>query len=188
MAKYAIFTSLRKKKFLKNYYLLFIFFSLTQIQQIICGSCDSNSKIQDGSTCFNEIIRFKSGYRSGQFSVRKDGLLFIEYSSGGNRLFYSLKPNGRGTYANDETNKEISMNNLYRSGGSIAVNKRYESKNMLVSLSNDASQTNQYIFSISSYYGLTELHYFDTNGNNNHKTWLTTNFLGIRPSCVSMTL
>ena len=70
------------------------------------------------------------------------------------------------------------MNNLYRSG-STPVFKRYESKNMLVSLSNDASQDTQYIFSLSSYYGLTELHYFDNNGNNNHKTWVTTNFLGI---------
>ena len=178
MAKFVNFTSFRNKNLLNNYFLILIIFSLTQFQKINCGNCDSNSKIQDGSTCFNEIIRFKNGYRSGQFSVRKDGLLFIEYSSDRNRLFYSLKPNGRGTYSNDETNKEISMNNLYRSG-STPVFKRYESKNMLVSLSNDASQATQYIFSLSSYYGLTELHYFDNNGNNNHKTWVTTNFLGI---------
>ena len=179
MEKLVIFTSLRNKNFFKNYFIFFILFYLTQFQRINCGNCDSNSKIQDGSTCFNEIIRFKGGFRSGQFSVRKDGLLFIEYSSDRNRLFYSLKKNGRGTYSNDETNKEISMNNLYRNGGSTAVYKRYESKNMLVSLSSDTSQADQYIFSLSSYYGLTELHKFDNNGNNNHKTWVTTNFLGI---------
>ena len=34
-------------------------------------------------------------------------------------------------------------------------------------------------FSLSTYYGLTEIHDFDENFNNKHKTWLTTNFIGI---------
>ena len=48
---------------------------------------------------------------------------------------------------------------------------------MLIHIGNDDDK--QYIFSISTYYGLIEIHDFDENSNNNHKTWLTTKFLGI---------
>ena len=169
--------SFRKLDMFKRYFVFIFLISLTQIQ-IIGGQCSTSSKIKDDSSCFNGIIRFGGGFRAGQFTVRKDGILYIEYSSDRKRLFFSLKPNGRGTFTDDATNKEIEVetNSYYQS--ELAI-KRYESKNRLVYLSSDSTQSNPYIFSVSSYKGLTELHYFDNEGNNNHKTWLTTNFFGI---------
>ena len=49
---------------------------------------------------------------------------------------------------------------------------------MFVHIGNDENK--EYIFSISTYYSLTEIHDFDENFNNKHKTWLATNFLGIK--------
>ena len=168
-----------KYKTLANNYTLFIIFLFLSLNpKQVCGSCDSNSKIKDGSSCFNQIIRFDGGYRAGQFTLRKDGVLYIEYSSGGKRLFYSLQPNGRGTFTNDETNKEINIISNSYYNNALCTN-RYESKNYLVYLSNDNSQTNPYIFSVSAYITLAELHYFDSDGNNSHKSWLTTDFFGI---------
>ena len=166
------------KALANNYTLFIIFLFLSLIQKQICDSCDTNSKIKDNSTCFNQIIRFGGGYRAGQFTLRKDGVLYIQYSSGKKRLFYSLQPNGRGTFVNDETNKVINITSNSYYNGELCTS-RYESKNMLVYLSNDNSQTNPYIFSVSSYISLAELHYFDSDGNNSHKSWLATDFFGI---------
>ena len=84
-----------KNQFIKSqYFFLFtiIFFSRFLM---LNGECNSGSKIEEGSNCFNRIIRFGVYYRAGQFTIRKDGVLFIEYSSGDKRMFYGLKPNGR---------------------------------------------------------------------------------------------
>ena len=53
----------------------------------------------------------------------------------------------------------------YRDNGNIKAYKRYESKNTLVHVGNDEDK--EYIFSLSTYYGLTEIHDFDENFNNN---------------------
>ena len=161
-----------------KYIQLILFIFLFNVHIFNCQSCSSTSKIEDGSSCFNEIIRFGDGFRAGQFTVRQDGILFIEYSSGGDRLFYSLKQNGRGSFSNDSSIyilKDITKD--YRNNGNTEAFKRYESKNTLIHIGNDENK--QYIFSLSTYYGLTEIHDFDENFNNNHKTWLTTKFLGI---------
>ena len=54
-----------------------------------------------------------------------------------------------------------------------------ESKNRLVSLEGDTTKKKQYLFSVSTYISLTELHYFDEDFKNTHKTWLTTEFFNI---------
>ena len=173
-----IFRTLNKLDFLKKYLFLFIFIFSSLIQGIE-GQCSSSSKIEDSSTCFNGIIRFGGGYRAGQFSIMNDGLLYIEYSSDRNRLFFGLKSNGRGIFPNDATNKELSVEtNSYDYENNLAT-ERYESRNIIVYMSNDNLHLTPYIFSVSSYKGLTELHYFDNNGNNSHKTWLTPSFFGI---------
>ena len=98
------------------YYTFFIFLILVQIQKINNEDCSKESKISSSSSktsCFNEIIKFQGSYRAGQFSIRNDGVLLVEYSSGGKRLFYGLDPNGRGHF-NDKTNKIIEdMDNAY---------------------------------------------------------------------------
>jgi len=166
-----------------NYYLyctLFIFLILVQIQKINNETCSKTSKISTSSTktsCFNEIIRFQGSYRAGQFAVRNDGVLLVEYSSDGKRLFYGLDPNGRGHF-NDTTNKIIeNMDNAYYwiEHTQYTTNVRYESKNRLVKLKDETSNSaKEYIFSISSYHSLAELHDID---NNNYKAWLATEFL-----------
>ena len=62
----------------KNNYIVFcIFIILFQIK-IINGQWNKDDIIKNGSTCFNRIIRFVPFYRAGQFTIRKDGFLFIE--------------------------------------------------------------------------------------------------------------
>ena len=166
------------RKFKTYYFIFFALLSLIQIKKLNCQTCSSTSKIKDGSTCFNEIIKLNKDYWSGQITIRNDGNLFIEYSSGSNRLFYGLKPNGRGLFSNEATTKILTgITKAYKNDGN-SVQERYESRNILISFVNDPDDK-QYIFSISSYYGLTELHYFGNEGDNSHKTWLTTKFLNI---------
>ena len=98
-----------KKRSLNPYYTLFLLLITIQIQTINNEVCSSTSKISTSSTstsCFNEIIKFQGSYRAGQFTIRNDGVLLTEFSSGAKRLFYGLNPNGRG-YFNDTTNKII---------------------------------------------------------------------------------
>ena len=59
------------------------------------------------------------------------------------------------------------------------IDARYESKNMIIYLMSDNDQNYPYIFSISSYIALAELHYFDDNFNLSHETWKATDFFGI---------
>ena len=161
------------------YYTLFVFLILVQIKKTNNEVCSSQSKISISSTstsCFNGIIRFQGSYRAGQFSIRNDGVLLIEYSSGQKRLFYGLNPNGRG-YFNDTTNKIIENIGYWADNKEQTTDGRYESKNILVKLKDDTSESpKEYIFSISSYHSLAELHDVD---NSNFKTWLAADFLGV---------
>ena len=166
------YENLLKKRF------LFIFlFHLTYIK-IILGQCYNDSKIIEGSLCFNRLIKFDNGYRAGQFTIRKDGVLLIEYSFINKRLFYGLKKNGRGFFLNEATNKEIIIQNYTGIYPENSVS-RYESKNILVYLSDDSSKEKPYIFSVSSFISSVELHYFDNEGNNSYKTWLNLDFFNI---------
>ena len=137
------------------YYTLFIIL-IVQIQTINNDRCNSTSKISTSSTktsCFNEIIRFQGSYRAGQFSIRNDGVLLVEYSSGGKRLFYGLDPNGRGHF-NDTTNKiieDIGKAYYWVDNKQYTTDGRYESKNRLVKLKDETSDSaKEYIFSVSS--------------------------------------
>ena len=77
--------------FKNNCILLMLLLSLSQLQYINGAVCSVNSKIKQGDTCFNRIITIKG--RAGQFTLRKDGILLIEFSDEGKRLFYGLKAN-----------------------------------------------------------------------------------------------
>jgi hypothetical protein len=60
----------------RKYFFLFTLIFLSRFL-MLNGECNSESKIEDGSNCFNQIIRFGVYYRAGQFTIRKDGVLFI---------------------------------------------------------------------------------------------------------------
>ena len=62
-------------------------------------------------------------------------------------MFYGLKPNGRGYFSNDNTNKEITIegNSYYDNGNQINIKERYESKNRLIYLArnNEIKESNK---------------------------------------------
>ena len=60
-----------------------------------------------------------------------------------------------------------------------SIDGRYESKNIIVYLTSDTEHNTPYIFSISSFVALAELHYFDEDFNLSYETWKATDFLGI---------
>ena len=170
------------KRCFSPYYSFFLILILTLIQKINSEGCSSTSKISISSTstsCFNEIIKFQGYYRAGQFTIRNDGVLLTEFSSGNKRLFYGLDPNGRGHF-NDATNKiidDIGIQYWWKDHTQESTDGRYESKNCLVKLKDDTSNSpKEYILSISSFHSLAELHDVD---NDEYKTWLATQFLGV---------
>ena len=164
-----------KINFFRLNYFVILILALSQINHCICGDCNSESKISDSSTCFNEIIKLSTWDRAGQITVRNDGILLIEYSNAGDRIFYGLNKNGRGYFSNEAVFKRIS--NLPQhwtpTGDS---NGRFESKNMLVSLYSDTSKSKQYILSISSFHALSELHDIDID-HDQYTVWSTAKFL-----------
>ena len=107
------------------FFILFIYFS--QIK-IIIGQCPKDDIIKEGSSCFNNINIFGNGYRSGQFTIRKDGVLLIEYSSSNKRLFYGLKLNGRGFFINEATTKEIIIKESLKDSEHIVASMKVEIK------------------------------------------------------------
>ena len=159
--------------FSRNFFLFILFLTLSVIPRLNCDGCTADSKIKlQGDSCFNGVIHIIG--RCGQFNLRKDGVLIVHYSDGSKRLFFGLKPNGRGTFQNEHTFMEL---NPIKKVGSL--DGRYESKDILVYLKSDSEQNNPYIFSISSFSALAELHYFDEDFNLSHETWKSTDFLGI---------
>ena len=172
------FANLTRKK---NLIIFIILIFLCQIAQFDCATCSVSSKIKpEGDACFNNVILIYG--RSGQFHLRNDGVLFIEFSSGGDRIFFGLKPNGRGAFEIDSPIyflQGITSSCYNDNGNNICVDSRYESKNCLVSLEDDTTKQKQFLFSVSTYISLTELHYFDEQFQNTHKTWLTTDFFSV---------
>ena len=92
--------------------------------------------------------------------------------------YFGLDPNGRGHF-NDTTNKiieDIGKAYYWEDHKQCTTDGRYESKNRLVKLKDETSDSaKEYIFSVSSYHSLAELHDID---NNNFNTWLAIKFLG----------
>ena len=162
----------------------FIFYIMLNIKFSKCDYvCKTNNNLCN-SKCFNNIIKFDQNYyRSGHFVTTKNGELIIEYSENGtpgaHRLFYRLKPDGRGYYPGDNPIKEIYINNTINAKDEKNVDKsfsgRYEARNIIVNLENDTSGK-EYLFSTSSWYSLTEVYDLET-----HKywTWFTTNFFNM---------
>ena len=117
--------------------------------------------------CDYNIILFNTHeYRAGHFAFNSNGDMIIEYSIDNYRLFYGLKNNGK--YYFENVTKEIIIDN----NGSDA--KRYESKNIFVSINN----TNiQYLLSIGTHTSVTELHNIESE---NYLIKSTNDFLGIK--------
>ena len=127
-------------KQLKINHIKFIIFLFIFSQNIPLSYCD-----------YNIVVFDSHEYRAGHFAFNSNGDMIIEYSKDYYRLFYGLKKNGKYYFSNDTSTKEISIGNV------IEGAKRYESKNIFVSVGNQ-----QYLFSIGSSKSITELHNLDS--------------------------
>ena len=103
-----------KKMYKKTIYFQWIFlfyfllnFLIVKCEDYVCKTKNDFSKTE----CFNNIIKLPNDYRAGHFVTTKNGELILEYSEdttpGGGRLFYRLKPDGRGYYPGDNPIKQI---------------------------------------------------------------------------------
>ena len=145
--------------FSKNKYIIFICSFLIKINILYCESCKNNNIITN-TECFNNLIIFNDKkYRAGEFAKNKNGDIVIEYSCQLSRLFYGIKQNGD-SFFDDENGIKV-IESLAQDGD---CNRRYESKNIFISLKDDINKVNQYLFSVSSYKTLTEL--YDLNNDN----------------------
>ena len=167
-----------KKYWHLNIILLFFFLKIININ---CDDieCKKNSSLLN-TNCFNNIKLFNSKkYRAGHFASNKKGDLIIEFSeddgdSCSSRLFYGLKSDGRYFFNEEKAIYEFNINGAKVSEqNSDYYYARYESKNLFVSLESD--DNNEYLFSVSSFNSLAELHNL-TNTGNEHITWTTKNF------------
>ena len=179
-------SSLYFLKNIKNIILFFLFCILFTNSLIKCeySDCVSNRELNN-EKCFNNIIKFDNGYkyRAGRFVTTKEGELVIEYSEdatdGGHRLFYRLTKDGRGYYDDDNSIKEIDIQNIISTknedGNDIQTRGRFEARNALVILDGDTSGK-EYLLSTSSWYSLTELYDLESD---NYFTYFTTDFFNM---------
>ena len=122
----------------------------------------------------NNIILFNDRkYRYGSLAINSKGDLIVEFSTeenNGIRLFYGLKQNGNFFFKNSE-NSGISTKIIKLNYGEEAL-MRYESENIFITVDN---KNEEYLISISLYFGYVELYDFQTN---NQSFVKTENFTG----------
>ena len=124
------------------------------------------------------VINPDSHYRAGNFAINKNNDMIIEYSYQDKRLFYGLKQNGR-YFFNDENGNPISTKEItIENEEDFNITKRYESKNIFVSLKDDVTKDKEYLFSTSSYTTVSELYDLDNLENIHNKVKTTFRFLG----------
>ena len=163
-----------------------IFFFFLKLLKINCEDieCKKNTSLLN-TNCFNNILLFnEKKYRSGHFATNKKGDLILEFSedigssiNNKGRLFYGLKKDGRYFFDNEKATYEFDITGAKISNSDTTLYYgRFEARNLFVSLGND--NDNEYLFSVSSYDSVVELHNI-TNENNNHNTWFTTNFFNL---------
>ena len=168
-----------RKNIFMNWIFLFYFFSNFLFTKCDDFICKNNNNIEN-TKCFNHLIIMPKTYRSGHFVTTTNGELIIEYSEdtlpGGGRLFYRLKPDGRGYYPGDYPIKQIEITETYQTKNEknedITCSGRYEARNIIINLEEDETKK-EYLFSTSSWYSFTELYDLESHEN---KTWFTSNF------------
>ena len=162
---------------------LMIILLLLQIKLYICTTCYASDNFNE-KRCFNDIIKFDDkAYRAGHILTNKNNvtiIMFSDDSPGDSRLFYALKENGRGFYYDNETSIKVltldSDQYYTQNENQRKIIGRYESINEFVYLSDDTNREKQYLFSVSSYYSLTELHDIE---NGIYQQWVTTDFFNL---------
>ena len=167
----------QKTKLLNINLLLFLFINI--FDTYYCNiNCKNNPSLSN-KDCFNNILLFnEKKYRAGQFATNKKGDLIIEFSEddGGNnkaRLLYGLKRDGRYFFQNEEAIYEFTITGAQQNGIGNYYYARYESRNIFISMDNN--DDNEYLFSVSSYSSVVELHKLNDDYIN-HLTWIPKDF------------
>ena len=102
---------------------------------------------------FNILLFNDKNYRAGNFALKSNGDLIIEYSSDNYRLFFGLKHNGKSYFEYDSYTKEIE---IYTSNNESS---RFESRNIFIQVNNNK----EYLFSLGRRPTIIELHDIDEN-------------------------
>ena len=178
MDNYKLFS--RKLSFRFSNLLLISIVMISKIQFTGCSTTCKGIQLLTDTSCFNDVITFNHDkWRAGHASTNLKGDMIIEFSlnpsKGKKRLFYGLKKNGRYYFPNEPVYKEISE--MQCQSCSSSYRGRFESRNLFVSLSSDASKSKQYLFSMSTYYALAEL--IDIENNLKYYAWNVTDFFGL---------
>ena len=134
--------------------------------------CFIDNKIIKTQWLNNIIVFNEKNFRAGNFAINSEGDMIIEYSKNNTRLFYGLKQNGK-YYFKDNNDNEIPTKKVIFNDGN-----RFESKNIFISLENDDTINKQYLFSVSSYISVTELHDFENYKNDNYIVKSTSELFG----------
>ena len=127
------------------------------------GICSINNQIIKVQWLNNIIIFNEKKYRYCNFAINSKGDLIAEFSTeeeNGIRLFYGLQQNGL-FFFKDLENKETPIKNFTVIDNNIYP-IRYESSNIFISI-NNSSYPEEYLISISLYYGYTEFFNFEGN-------------------------
>ena len=95
-------------------------------------------------------------------------------------MFYGFKENGQPFFSNESYTREICVNTYYQNGNLKLDN----SKNLFVTISNEANIEDQYLFSINKYNSLVELYDFN-NDNNNYQVMSFNDFFQLNESEIS---
>ena len=169
-------------KKLKTLIFFYIFLFLLSINSILCGTCKNVYDLLN-KTCYNDVITFNhSKYRAGHACTNNQGNMIVEFSTDPEksniRLFYGLNNRGRYYFPGEPVFKEVNIANCPDCEDN-GCRGRFESRNLLVHLSNDASREKQYMFSMSIYYSVAELIDIDDRDNFKFYTWNMTKFLNI---------
>ena len=141
--------------------LITIYLLNIQISVQIIHPCKENY-VLNNKTCYNDVIIFDHDrFRAGHASTNKNGDTIFEFSvdsnPGGKRLFYGLKTNGRYYFPGEPVYKEITLTDKNDTSNTANLG-RFESYNLFVYTQEDTGKTKQYLFSISTFESLVELH------------------------------
>ena len=150
---------LATKKYLNLLIIILIFNIKNSLQ--INHPCKNVTALND-LNCFNDVIIFSHRkFRAGHACTYKNGDTIFEFSVDDSpvstRLFYGLKKNGRYYFPGEPVYKQFNLQDKNDTSNTGSLG-RFESHNLLVHTLDDPEKTKEYLFSISTYDSLIELH------------------------------
>ena len=168
-------------------FLIYFFLIIFINNQIICDAPQNIIALTDASILNAAIIFNHNNWRAGHASINKNGDMIIEFSldtqEGKSRLFYGLQKNGRYYFTDEPFFKEIEEMRCDNCDNDNIYRRRYESRNLFISLINDTEKSKQYLFSMTSSKGLVEL--IDIDNNFEYHAWDSLKFFNLTSSIYS---